>query len=173
MRVQERDKPMRRVIILQGVSGSGKSTFARNIADKLRFGYKTVTIVSADDYFTTNGVYTFRPEKLTQAHAACFRNFLEALQFRNDPTCVIVDNTNTTHVEIAPYILAARAMFVGDLEVISIICDPTIAKRRNQHGTPDIVIERQHNRIVECGLSWPRHWPALQTIDENGIYQST
>jgi hypothetical protein len=91
----------------------------------------------------------------------------------NDPTCVIIDNTNTTQVEIAPYVLAARALFVADLEVVSIQCDPAIAKRRNRHNTPDLVIDRQHDRIILCGLSWPNHWPVLQTIDENGTYVSS
>lgn len=86
------------VKILSGISGSGKSTYARR--------HRGV-IVSADDYFVRDGAYRFNPARLSSAHATCFARYLGALD--DGHPLVIVDNTNTTAVEIAPYVLAAQA----------------------------------------------------------------
>ena len=94
-----------RIIVLQGVSGSGKSTAAKAAAQGFRVAGRSVAIVSADDYFMRVHVdgstsYEFDPSKLGEAHASCFRRYLDALQTGVD--VIFVDNTSTTTMEVAP-----------------------------------------------------------------------
>lgn len=80
-----------KVIILCGVSGSGKSTIAKEIGS----GY----VVSADDFFMASGEYKFDPTMLPAAHGQCLRDFVGCLQYGCDT--IVVDNTNTTMMEVA------------------------------------------------------------------------
>ena len=67
---------MRRLFILRGVQGSGKST----IADDLVICYPHSRVVSTDNFWmTTDGEYVFDPRKLKEAHAWCFRDFQDAV----------------------------------------------------------------------------------------------
>src|SRR5262245_10531054 len=116
---------MKKVIVLSGVSGSGKSTYAKKILNDSSHG--NVAIVSADDYFMIGGKYQFDPLKLSWAHGECFRKFL--LVIDRDGRCssaaniVVVDNTNTTSEEIAPYMLGAQA-FGWEAEIRTMSVSP-------------------------------------------------
>lgn len=143
-----------RVIVMSGVSGSGKSTRAQ----KLVASQNDSTIVSADNFFIAqDGVYRFDHSKLSDAHAACFRAFLSALQ--RNVKLVVVDNTNTTAVEIAPYILGAQSHFYA-VEIITVMCkkdsDVMVAAKRNSHGVPFEGVRAQHLRLVQRRL--PPFW---------------
>ena len=63
-------KPTLYLII--GVPGSGKSTYAKELADKLTYtlGY-TPKIYEADMYFNRSGNYQWKPEYLGHAHKWC------------------------------------------------------------------------------------------------------
>ena len=50
---------MKKLILVRGCSGSGKTTFA---------GLLSEYVISADDYFTKNGEYKFDATKLHFAH---------------------------------------------------------------------------------------------------------
>ena len=139
------------VIILAGPSGAGKSTFAR------RFDADKHVVCSADDYFMTpDGRYDFRPGNLPEAHGACLRKFMVAVA---GTRLVIVDNTNCTSVEIAPYLAIAQAheanieVRVFDAPLITLIA-------RAQHGAPSSAIERQQGNLHAMLAAWPLRWPA-------------
>ena len=74
-------------------------------------------IVGADDFFEGSEGYRFDKTKLAEAHGQCFRRFIDFLDV--DVDLVIVDNTNTTTEEIAPYMLGASA-YGYEAEVITI-----------------------------------------------------
>lgn len=118
---------MKQVIILRGISGSGKSTHGRRLA-----GDRGV-ICSADDFFMVDGEYKFDFGKLQDAHSACFRKFLAALEAGTET--VIVDNTNTQAWEISPYKLAGES-FGYSVKIVEVKCDPEVAAARNTHGVP-------------------------------------
>ena len=171
------------VKILSGVSGSGKSTLAKNIRAVTHQAAThpafSVT-VSADDFFMKDGKYLFDPSKLGEAHASCFRSFIEAMREihtyqrrdggmmdrRND--LIIVDNTNTTVEEIAPYVLGASA-FGYECEIITIMLatDDDLQKCvvRNTHKIPASVIISQQSRLLKRKL--PPWWNAR--ISSNGF----
>lgn len=108
------------VIILRGISGSGKSSIAKHYQSlalacsssssscvpSAAFPTNIVVrslICSADTFFMRNNRYVFDSKLLSQAHSACLASFL-ALLASHTPH-VIVDNTNiqkyatlTTHI---------------------------------------------------------------------------
>ena len=96
---------MKKVIIMMGASGCGKSTKARNF---MRMHPRVnKAIVSADNHFLgEDGVYRFDRQQLSQAHTECQQAFVAALDESKE--LVIVDNTNTTAKERSFYISVAK-----------------------------------------------------------------
>jgi len=137
-----------RVIVMRGVPGSGKTTAAMEIVKSyVAYGSYRHKIVSADAYFVRlgNGRYAFDASLLSQAHAECFKSFIEALQRKTD--LVIVDNTNSTAVEMAPYMLGAAA-YGYEAEYVTIHCDPIVAAARNVHGVSEQVVVSMYERML-------------------------
>jgi len=133
---------------MQGIAGSGKSTFVARIAD-----HPGAVVLSADHYFEKGGEYRFDPSKLVDAHAECMRHFIEAIHLQS--CLVVVDNTNTTAVEIAPYYSVAKA-YGAEVEIVSVSCDPEVGAARNTHGAPLAVCKAMAQRIAECSI--PPYW---------------
>lgn len=135
-----------KVVILRGISGSGKSS----IAQKLIEGEPNHIICSADEYFmkedpeTGEVTYDFDPSKLSRAHASCMDKFLRGLMEK--VPLIIVDNTNTERWEYGNYILAAH-LADYDIEVqeieITTIEQLKQCVERNVHGTPGTVVATQ------------------------------
>lgn len=144
-----------KVKIMCGVSGSGKSTYIQN-------HFPDALVCSADHFFMdAAGNYNFDPSLLSEAHAACLRKFSACVISHYDMPdgvgTLIVDNTNTTTAELAPY--AALALAYGhDLEIIMIEADPEKAYRRNRHRVPDRVVADQDRRLKKLGEELPRWW---------------
>lgn len=168
-----------KVIILMGCSGSGKSTYARALAEKhsKETGLTTYrlcdekpegeigsVVLSADDLtFDEDG--TFHPEKLSNAHAQCLGYFLKILNIY-DPEddsnrLVIVDNTNTSMAEVAPYVAMAR-LYDVELEVDVFIAPWTNCAHRSEHGLTAHKIRQQAKRLEKTLDDWPPYWPELQ-----------
>lgn len=148
------------VIILRGCSGSGKSTHAQ----AEMHGRDNVSQVSADDAFVQeNGEYKFDVAKLGAAHASCLRGFVDKLVRTNsnpDEFTVVVDNTNTTGTEVAPY--AALALAYGhELKIITIVVDPEVAHARNLHDVPLKTVKDQYKRLQNSIGKFPPWWPEV------------
>ena len=152
-----------KVIILLGISGSGKSTFIRD-------SYPGAAVVSADHFFMVNGEYVFDGSKLPEAHGACLKQFIERASsperrvypdYDYDNQVLIVDNTNTTVHEIAPY--AAVALAYGhELELVVIHCDPKVAAARCIHDVPTDRVALQYKRLMNTLAKSPEgHYKAL------------
>ncbi len=164
----------KRVKILSGASGCGKSTLACELlaahSPEGEYPY-SVICVSADQFFMVNGEYKYEHGKIGDAHAKCFRNFLDAIGGNpaHSVNLVVVDNTNTTVAEIAPYVLAASA-FGYEHEILTIVHSNDYKYRdsdrdwkyaqqcaaRNTHGLNVHAILSQVKRIEKREL--PSHW---------------
>jgi len=151
---------MKKVIVMQGVPGSGKSTHASKVALNAQQAGGRVVTASADDFFINlgGGEYKFDGSKLSEAHGECFRAFIHAVM--NNADMVIVDNTNTTPMEISPYMLAAQA-FGYEAEVHRIECDPDVAAARNTHGVSASSVKVMHERMANNSL--PPWWKTVTT----------
>lgn len=160
----------RRVIVMSGVSGSGKSTFIKNMMAprETTLGNLVIPspyrIVSADQYFIRDGEYYFDPSKIGQAHAQCFAKFIEAMISHDDNPLIFVDNTNTTNEEIAPYMLGAAA-FGYEAEIITMAMPREYnnsseyisqCSARNSHGASEEEVIKQAGRIANRIL--PPYW---------------
>lgn len=141
-----------KVLILSGIPGSGKSTAAA--------GEAGAVVCSADDYFTNaSGEYHFDPRKLSDAHAACLRKFLRAVL--SEEELIIVDNTNTTAIEIAPYVAIAAA-HGAEVEVRTYRCDPEVGAKRNRHGVPLEACRAMEERLAARKL--PEFWKVKEVF---------
>jgi predicted kinase len=135
---------MSSVVILVGASGSGKSTWAKQfIANQEKMGF-VCHIVSADHYFEKDGVYQFDGTKLAQAHQACKRNFILAMQ--EEFNVIVVDNTNTRAWERKEYVQEARNHgYQVWLKVFAVPAE--VCAERNQHGVPLEAVKKMVDRI--------------------------
>lgn len=137
-----------KVTIMRGIPGSGKSTWAAT-------NYPNATVVSADHYFMVGGKYIYDQSKIDEAHAECMRKFIGYMLSRTDH--VVVDNTNTTHVAIAPY-AAVAAAYGADVEVVTVLADVKLAAARNVHSVPLDAISRMAANIERTQKSIPKWW---------------
>jgi tRNA uridine 5-carbamoylmethylation protein Kti12 len=131
---------MSKLIIMQGIAGSGKSRVARRLLGAQKESGVCGVIASADDYpdlYDKSG--GFHPELLGEAHKACFRTALQAvLTFAaalRPRGAIVVDNTNLTALEMAPYV-ALGAAYEIPVEIVRVLCPQPVAYARQTHGVP-------------------------------------
>ena len=111
----------KKVIIMRGVSGSGKSTYIRK-------HYPDAKIASADEFFMRGGEYRFNPQELGEAHQYCWRIFWHHVS--SGAELIVIDNTNMTAIEISAYVLPAEARGY-EVEILTVTTQPKIAAQRN------------------------------------------
>lgn len=118
---------MKKLIIIRGLPGSGKTTFAHSL---------TTAVFEADDYFIqSDGSYVFDREKLKEAHQQCQMKVFRAMQ--SEVPIIAVSNTAVKRWEMKVY----KAMAVAfEYEVTEITMSQSL--RPNIHGVPDEVIQR-------------------------------
>lgn len=173
-----------KVIILRGISGSGKSWLAGKLAETYNENfrdkeiYPRACILSADKYFMKNGEYLFDAKLLPKAHGLCLRYFMKAFVGEIPELCII-DNTNTRTLEVAPYYAIAQA-HDSIVKLVTVMCQPDIAWNRNTHGTPTSAVWQQHQHILHEDIPpWWNHVvcfrrpsPLGLTIDALDILES-
>lgn len=152
--------------ILSGVSGAGKSTWIQN-----QPWAKSADIHSADDFFIQeNGEYRFDFTLLGQAFDACLLKFLRGIrngwhakEGRNtsldDMPVQVVDNTNLTTEEIAPYYMLAKAHGY-EVTLINLLVDANVAAKRNVHSVPLTTIKNMLHKMRNRKL--PKYWDTLK-----------
>lgn len=163
------------VILMSGISGAGKDTYIKQRFQQTSKDVDLVAqVVSADDYFMRDGVYTFSPSQLPAAHGKCLRDFVEVvstpLSFHDTlPRNLVVNNTNLTTEELAPYVALASA-YGYPIELVTIHVEPHIAAARSLHVNAIHVLKSMHDRLMARKL--PPFWSVKQIEVKpiNGIF---
>ena len=132
---------MKKVYILRGVSGSGKSTFIKNLS-------LNKVVHSTDNYFYKNKKYIFNPKKLSFYHKKNFESFVESLKRKK--RVVVVDNTNLLCEFVEPYINEAKKYGYKVILVDFIPKGREFHFRRNRHNVPIRVINEQFKNYKKC-----------------------
>jgi predicted kinase len=163
---------MREIILLSGVSGSGKSTLVKQLrtevqdANDLGGRKQVVEVVSTDDYFTAtscggDATYKFDANQLGEAHGQALRKFVSYLTI-HDPDVLIVDNTNITALELAPYVLLANAYHVPVRLITVATPDLEVAAKRNTHGVKIASILAQSDALDS--RETPNYWMLRESV---------
>ena len=116
------------LILVRGLPGSGKSTFARKY-------YSHYAHFEADMFFEQKGRYV--PALIGKAHEWCQHQTLKALQARQS---VVVSNTATRRWELAPY-LEIAAKTGAKVKVVK-----CVGKFCNIHNVPVRTLEDMRKR---------------------------
>lgn len=139
---------MKLAIIMRGLPGSGKSTWAQQFVDRTLLPSEQATIekriFSTDDYFLDRGEYRFLPHRLSEYHNLNLTGFMRALQTRQP--LVVCDNTNMQAWELLPYREAAR---LAGYQICTVLvgqprCSQhqALCAKRNRHGLDLVEIQR-------------------------------
>lgn len=145
-------------------------------------------IVSAGNYFRPGGDYVFDPRGVEEAHAICLRDFAHRVQgmpkgfvfvlrgipgsgksawakANDGPDKLIVDNTNATVAELAPYCALALA-FEHQLQIRTFIVTPEQAMARQSKNIPVPKLIVMAGQVLRETRHIPSRW--LQVTVEAG-----
>ena len=123
---------MKTLIIVRGIPGSGKTTFA-NMLGK--------AVCCADDYFMRDGEYKWNVENIGNAHGWSQRKCRRFMKAQVDR--IIVANTNTTEREMQPYMDLARQF---GYMVFSVIVENRHGGE-SVHGVPEATLDKMRGRF--------------------------
>lgn len=126
-------KKSKDLIILRGISGSGKSTFAKLLGK---------AICSADDYFVSiNGEYLWKEEDLGKAHRWCTKKSEMFMERNISP--IIISNTCVKARDLKPYTKLAEKY---GYRVFSVIVENR-HNGINTHNVPEEVLNQQRQKF--------------------------
>ena len=124
---------MKKLFLIRGICGAGKSTFAKTIGG---------IVLEADQYFIDPKTqeYKFDVSKLKDAHADCQRRCAEWMKIGHQ---IVVSNTFTQEWEMEAYYTLAKKY---GYQVHSLIVENR-HNGVNEHGVPSDKLEQMKNRF--------------------------
>ena len=120
------------IILLRGLPGGGKSTFAHLLGD---------AICTADDFHMIDGEYCWKPSNVKKSHLLCQQKANNYMMEGTSP--VIIANTSTTEKELKPYYDLAEKW---GYRVFSIIVENRHGGV-NDHSVPEETLEKMKTRF--------------------------
>lgn len=124
--------------ILRGVSGSGKTTIAKTLESSLP---KAVAVAADDFWYDIEGNYNFDPSCLGKAHDWCLAVVKEML--RCGYSNVILHNTSTSESEFFKYLDLADSY---GYEIVSMVVENRHGNS-SVHNVPEKALKRQESRL--------------------------
>jgi predicted kinase len=143
---------MKKLILLRGCSGAGKTTLAKKIELETHEQGVGVVICSTDEVWSVQTpagkLYLWNPACLREAHALNRAKVDMAMQ--KGIEVIIVDNTNTTWAEIEPYVhMAIKHGYRVEVREPETEWKRNVEElaARNVHSVPKEVVVRQLGRF--------------------------
>lgn len=133
------------LVLIRGLPGSGKSTFARSL---VRLGWAHY---EADMYFMRHGEYLYNPKYVHTAHRWCLEHVAAALPFYEN---VAVSNTFLRKRELAPYFCLAHRMLKEE---------PIVITMPNNYGSVHSIPEEKLDRMRR---RWCNDISSLYTLSQ-------
>ena len=125
------------LIIVRGIPGSGKSTFAKEI---VKMFPDDSVYWESDMFFMHNGVYCWKPNKVNLAHRWCQQKVEKSFDAVD---IVVVSNTFTTESEMKSYLDFAKE------NGISVQIVRMENRFENEHGVAKATLEKMKARFVD------------------------
>jgi predicted kinase len=125
----------RNLVIVRGLPGSGKSTFAKLLQNNPEF------VCTADDFLMVDGKYEWSPEKAGGAHLKCQAKCRDLMRLKFP--LVVVANTSTTERELRPYYDLAKEF---GYTVFSVIVENR-HEGENEHDVPEETLKKMLDRF--------------------------
>lgn len=156
------NNPARTMTIMAGIPGSGKTTeaeYLRTCDLENRNFYGDTHILSTDDFWSISSPeYNFDPTRIAEAHVWNFKRTVEFATRETDQH-IIIDNTNTSLQEIAPYMALGQA-FGMEVNILIILGDWKTAFERQTHGVPVTKVYQMQLRLEDMIRNLPPYWNA-------------
>lgn len=130
---------MPKLVIVRGLPGSGKSTFAKATFPELEH-------VEADQYFMKDGQYNWDRHKLHSAHSYCY-NKVKALL--HEGKGVIVSNTFVTRNDITDYL-----EFENLVSSVQIYIFELHTQYGSIHNVPEETLTNMKNKWQRIPIYW-------------------
>mgnify|MGYP003148474834 CR=1 FL=1 len=127
------------LILVRGVSGSGKTTFVEEFIENVSLS------IATDDFFILDGIYTFDRNYLAEYHQRCIDSVESEMETPStEGWCnIVVHNTFTGQWEMQPYLDLAEKY---GYNVYTIIIENR-HKSESIHGVPKNAIKAQRDRF--------------------------
>lgn len=123
------------LIIVRGIPGTGKSTYANKLKNKIPYS----EIFEADQYFIDrNGNYNFHPRKLHRAHKWCMWRCDQALRLG---MTAIVANTFVKKRDMKPYLSMCKKYNLDYLVI------PLFQEYGSVHNVPEKSMDRMRRQF--------------------------
>lgn len=127
---------MKTLYLIRGIPGSGKTTFAKQLAKS----HPHSLHFEADDWFTNeDGTYEYRPDEIKDAHNCCKHNCERGMVNANE--VIIISNTFTRYWEMDEYFRMANK---HGYQVICVIMNNCF---ENIHNVPAGIVGQMKERF--------------------------
>lgn len=143
----QNENKRRRVYILRGISGSGKSTHARVLAAQ---EHERAGRIVKIEQVNTDGL---DPAADAHAHAYCMRKFEAAIS--EDTEVVICDHTNITPEEFEAFATLAQE-HLYTVHVVTVYRDPVVCYEKRRRDVSPQVLFDQYLRLLATEV--PQRW---------------
>lgn len=132
---------MKKLIILRGIPGSGKTTHANELMQYYIKENKTVSHYEADMFFTKpDGTYDWKPNLVGVAHKWCQDKVRNAL---DNCDVVIVANTSLTTAEVDTYVE------IGKAAGANIVIQRLTGNYQNVHKVPEETLQKMKEKLQD------------------------